>query len=123
MTRTLSLSHQQNSPGLFIGRGKVPRKIQRERGSLGSFLRPDHRTGATSLVMHFLKVRGGGCLCVMVGKAEKSHCKGPGCGEGKTVVICANYPKDGWVFLQSHLKRLYRIKSLLSKKLQSHCGW
>ena len=122
MTRTLSLSHQQNSPGLFIGRGKVPRKIQRERKP-GKFpeTRPQNWCNLTGDA--FSQSQGGGCLCVMVGKAEKSHCKGPGCGEGKTVVICAKYPKDGWVFLQSYLKRFYRIKSLLSKKLQSHCGW
>ena len=76
MTRTLSLSHQQNSPGLFIGRGKVPRKIQRERGSLGSFLRPDHRTGATSLVVHFLKVRGVDASASWWGKLRSHTVKG-----------------------------------------------
>ena len=81
VTRTLSLSHQQVSPGLFIGRGKVPREIQRERKP-GKFLetRPQNWYNLTGDA--FSQSQGGGCLCVMVGKAEKSHCKGPGCGEG-----------------------------------------
>ena len=106
VTRTLSLSHQQVSPDLFTGRGKVPRKMQRERKPV-KFLETKPQnwynlTGdAFSQSSHKVcSESGGGCLCITVGKAEKSHCKGPGCGEGKTVVICANYHKDGWVFLQ-----------------------
>ena len=74
-------------------------------------MRPDHRTGTTSLVMHFLKVRGVDASASWWGKLRSHIVK------GLAVVkeICANYHKDGWVFLQSYLKRFYRIKSLLSK--------
>ena len=55
----------------------------------------------------------GGRLHSRVGKAEKSHPKGPGYDEGKTVVVCAIYHKDGPVFLQCS----YRFESFQHKKL------
>ena len=54
VTRTLSLSHQQVSPDYSQAEAKFQERYK-ERGSLWSFLRPDHRADTTSLVMHFLK--------------------------------------------------------------------
>lgn len=95
VTRTLSLSLQQARPGLFTWQRQIPRQIERKRGSLQGFLRPDGRTDIASLVLCFLSQCQSQGLHSRVGKAEKSHCKGPGYDEGKTVVVCAIYHKDG----------------------------